>query len=152
MQRSDIEIGAKVELLNNPDVNTEIAFISHLIVPTGSKELTGDEYGVINKLSISHELNDKMSLGYNLGYNYLGEDNGDFTYSIALGVALNDKVGIYVEPFGEVENFEDHISNVDAGATYLVNESLQLDFSFGTGINKRSNYISIGASWLLLGN
>jgi hypothetical protein len=39
------------------------------------------------------------------------------------------------------------MANLDAGITYLVNPNLQLDFSFGTGINHTMNFISAGISW-----
>ena len=146
---SDIEIGTKVQLLKDDSKNTEIAFLSHLIMPTGSKELTNGGFGSINKLSISHEVNQRVGLGYNLGYNYFGNGKGDLTYSLALGIGVNSKVGIYIEPYGDFVDFEKHLSNFDAGFTYLANDNLQYDFSFGTGINNRMNYISLGFSWLM---
>ena len=146
---SDIEIGTKIQLLKSESKNTEIAFLSHLIVPSGTKELTNDKYGTINKISISHEINERFGIGYNLGYNYFGQGKGDLTYSIALGIAINDKVSIYIEPYGDFVDFDGYISNFDTGFTYLANENLQFDFSFGTGINKRMNYLSIGFSWLI---
>lgn len=69
---SNLEIGTKIQLLQKENINTEIAFLSHLILPTGTKELTNNDYGTINKLSISHELNENIELGYNIGYNYFG--------------------------------------------------------------------------------
>ena len=93
--------------------------------------------------------NSNLGIGYNLGYNYFGEEKGDFTYSIALGVGINSKVGIYIEPYGEIANMDEFIANFDTGLTYLANENLQFDFSFGTGINWKMNYMSIGCSWLI---
>ena len=147
---SDLEIGTKFEIFKTKESGTEVAFLSHLIVPTGAKELTSDEFGTVNKLSISHELSDNIGLGYNIGYNYFGTGKGDLTYSIALGIGVNDKVGIYIEPYGDIVDFEEWIANADAGFTYLVNEQLQLDFSFGAGITQRMNYLSVGVSWLIL--
>ena len=146
---SDLQIGTKIQLFKNPNKNIEVALLSHLIVPTGTKELTNDAYGTINKLSISHVINDRVGIGYNVGYDYFGRGDGDLTYSIALGVSVNEKVGVYIEPYGAVENIESHISNFDTGFTYLANDNLQFDFSFGTGLNHQMNYISVGASWLL---
>ncbi len=147
---SDLEIGTKIQLLQDDTKNTEIAFLSHLIVPTGTKTLNNTAYGTINKLSISHQINERIGIGYNLGYNYFGHDEGDFTYSVALGITITNKVGIYVEPYGEYVNFKDYVSNFDAGLTYLANPNLQFDFSFGTGINQTMNYVSVGLSWLIL--
>lgn len=144
---SDIEIGTKIQIFKRDDAKSEIAFISHLLIPTGTKELTGGHFGTINKLAVSHELTENMSLGYNFGYNYLGAGKGDLTYSLVLGIGVNEKVGIYAEPFGEVVDLVDFILNCDAGITYLANDNLQFDFSFGTGINQRMNYISVGCCW-----
>lgn len=125
---SDFEIGAKVQLLKKEEVNTEIAFLTHLIVPTGSEELSNGDYGSISKLSISHGLSETVGLGYNIGYDNFGFGSGDLTYSIALGIGVSEKVGVYIEPFGAIENFEDHVSSFDAGFTYLPDPNLQLDF------------------------
>lgn len=144
---SDIELGLKIQILKKEDLNTEIAFISHLIVPTGSHELTNAKYGTINKIAISHGLNNFLDLGYNLGYNYYGTDNGDLTYSLALGISLSNRIGMYVEAFGEYSNFTEMISNFDSGFTYLVKENLQLDFSMGLGLTQKMNYYSLGFSW-----
>ncbi|MEZ4801671.1 MAG: transporter [Gelidibacter sp.] len=143
---SDLEVGAKLELLHKDNLNTKMAFLSHLILPTGSKELTSNTFGTVNKLAVSHSIAESLDLGYNIGYNYFGEDNGDLTYSVALGIGLTDTLGLYVETYGEWIKFEDFQSNFDAGFTYLVNNNLQLDVSFGTGINHTMNYISAGCS------
>jgi hypothetical protein len=143
----DMEIGTKIQVLRREDVNTEIAFLTHLLVPSGSGDLTNGHYGTINKIAVSHQLSEKMSLGYNVGYNYLGTGNGDISYSTALGVEINNKAGLYLEPFGEITDLEDLILNFDAGITYLARENLQFDFSFGTGINHKMNYISVGCCW-----
>ena len=145
----DLEVGTKIKLLKKENLKTEIAFLSHLIIPTGTKHISIDKYGTSNKLSISHEITENFGIGYNLGYNYFCEGNGDLTYSFAFGIGINEKVGIYIEPYGEMANLDEFISNFDTGFTYLVNENLQLDFSFGAGINQSMNYMSIGCSWLI---
>lgn len=144
---SDLEIGAKIQLFKKEDVNTEIAFLSHLILPTGSNGLTNDKFGTINKLAISHTLNDKLGLGYNVGYDNMGEGKGDFTYSAALGIGLGEKFGTYVELYGEYAEFSNWGSNFDSGLTYLVRDNLQLDASFGLGLNHKMHYFSLGFSW-----
>ena len=143
---SDLELGTKINLLNKENINTEIAFISHIILPTGSTNLTNDNIGINNKLSISHELSHALSLGYNVGYVYFGEGNGDFLYSVAFGVSVTKQLGFYLEPFGSIVEFNRHESNFDAGITYLIKNNIQLDFSFGTGINQTMNYLSVGCS------
>jgi len=144
---SDLEIGAKIQLFKKESSKTEIAFLSHVILPTGTKEVSFEKLGTINKLSISHELTDNIGLAYNLGYNYFGYDNGFLTYSLVLGIGITEKVGMYLEPYGSIGIFDEHLANFDAGVTYLVKDNFQLDFSFGTGINYTMNYLSAGFSW-----
>lgn len=144
---SDLEIGAKIQLFKKEDINTEIAFLSHLILPTGSNDLTNDKFGTINKLAISHELNDKLGLGYNVGYDNMGEGKGDLTYSVALGIGLGEKFGTYLELYGEHAEFSNWGTNFDSGLTYLIKDNLQLDVSFGLGLNHDMHYFALGCSW-----
>lgn len=148
---SDIEIGAKIQIFQREGSRSEVAFISHLLVPTGSSELSNDGFGTINKLAVSHEISESMGLGYNIGYDYMGVGSGNLSYSLVLGVGVNDKVGLYIEPYGELVDMGDFLQNFDAGLTYLAKENLQFDLSFGTGINHKMNYISLGCCWKIIG-
>ena len=147
---SDIEVGAKIQLFQKEDSRFEVAFLSHLLVPTGSENLSLESFGSINKLAVSQEINETLGLGYNLGYNYFGTGSGMLTYSAVLGVGVNDKVAIYIEPYGELIDMEEFLLNFDTGLTYLVKDNLQLDFSFGTGLTHKMNYISIGCCWKIM--
>ncbi len=149
---NDFELGAKIQVLKDQNKNTEIAFLTHLTIPIGSKTLTNDKYGSVNKLAISHAINDKMGIGYNVGYNYWGEGNGDFTYSLALGISVTDKIGIFFEPYGEIIEFKDFQAYFDTGMTYLISDNFQLDFSLGNGINHKMSYLSFGLSWRIMKN
>ena len=147
---SDIEVGAKIQLFQKEESRFEVAFLSHLLVPTGSENLSLERFGTINKLAVSQEINETLGLGYNLGYNYFGRGSGMLTYSAVLGVGVNDKVAIYVEPYGELVDMEEFVLNFDTGLTYLVKDKLQLDFSFGTGLTHKMNYISLGCCWKIM--
>ncbi|HKM93858.1 MAG TPA: transporter [Prolixibacteraceae bacterium] len=144
---SDLELGAKFQLLKNENINTEIAFLTHLIVPVGSNNLTIGQLGVVNIVAFSHQLNAFMELGYNLGYNYFGAGNGDFTYSSALGISITDKIGTYIEIYGELLEINNFVANFDSGITYLIKPNFQLDLSFGLGLNQKTNYVALGFSW-----
>jgi len=143
---SDLEVGTKIQIFQKKEVNTEIAFLSHLILPTGSKEFTNDKLAIVNKLSISHVVSEVVGIGYNVGYDYYGTGKGNFTYSLALGISVFNKVGIYIEPYGNLIEFDIHEANFDSGITYLLKDNFQLDISFGIGINHKMNYFSVGAS------
>jgi len=144
---SDLEIGTKIQILRKEDINTEIAVLSHLILPTGGDGFSIGEYGTINKISIAHELGNNIGLGYNVGYDYFGFGDGNLTNSIALGFGLTDKLGVYFEQFGALVEMKDYENNFDGGVTYLLRDNLQLDYSFGVGLTTKSNYVSLGFSW-----
>ena len=146
---SDVEIGTKVQIFKKEQVNTEIAFLTHLLMPVGSEGLTNDKFGSINKLAAALEVSPKVGIGYNLGYNYFGTGKGDLIYSISTGFKLNEQTGLYIEPFGEIVGLEEHLLNIDAGFTYLLKDNFQLDFSFGAGINNTMTYVAVGFSWNL---
>ena len=156
---NDIELGVKIQLLNNDSKAIEIAFLSHLIVPSGSINMSDHQFGIINKLCISHRSKNKLSFAYNLGYDFFhNSDTWDnstnqFTYSFVSAFEVNNKVNIYIEPYGEIivkkttiNQDQAVISNINTGLTYLVNKNLQLDYSFGTGLDNQSNFMTIGCS------
>lgn len=143
---SDLELGAKVQLYKKEKVKTEIAFMSHIVLPTASKELSNEKLGTINKLLISHTLNDMLSIGYNIGYDYFGVGKGNFTYTLAVGVTLFDNFGVYLEPYGQAINLKTQVNSFDSGVTYLLQDNIQLDFSFGTGLNHDMDYFALGFS------
>lgn len=143
---SDIEIGTKIQLYKKEGVNTEIAFLSHAIISTAKEELSNNSLGTINKLSISHNISDKIGIGYNVGYDYVNKESA-LTYSVAIGFALADKFGLYIEPYGALSEGNNFESNFDTGITYLAKNNLQFDVSYGTGLNNDMQYVSAGFSW-----
>jgi hypothetical protein len=143
----DLEAGVKIQLYQRDDCSNEVAFLSHLLIPSGTKALSNELFGTLNRLAISHEITENIGVGYNVGYNYFGSGKGDFVYSLALGFAVTDKTSLFIEPYGDLINFNDLMANFDAGITYLLNPDLQLDFAFGAGINHSMNFITAGISW-----
>jgi len=143
---SDLEFGVKFQILNNIDKNTQIAFLSHIVVPTGKKKLTTNSTGFINKLAISHSLSPKIGLGYNIGHSFVEKENS-LTYSLALGYSISNTIGVYIEPYGSWAEQSQFENNFNTGFTFLINPNFQLDVSYGTGLNNKMNYFSTGFSW-----
>ena len=143
---SDLEIGTKIQLFKKESSTTEVAFLTHVILPTASKQLTNDKFGSISKLSISHSVSESIGVGYNIGYDYFGYGNGNLTYSLAIGIMITDAFGLYLEPYGAFLDIEKHKASFDGGLTYLLQDNLQLDVSYGTGLNHTLNYFAVGCS------
>lgn len=149
---SDLEVGTKVQLYRKEGAKTEVAFMTHVGLPTGSEPASVGALYSISKLCVSHTISDDFSIGYNVGFNSIsGRD--DLTYSLAFGFAITDKLGLYCEPYGAINVNSHRVPNeynFDAGFTYLLNDKVQLDWSFGTGLNHDMNYVAAGCSWLIM--
>ncbi len=151
---SDLEVGTKVQIYQKEGAKTEVAFLTHLGLPTGSESTSAGELYSISKLCISHKITDGFSIGYNVGYNTI-QSIDDVFYSASFGFSLTDKLSVYCEPYGLINvnkiaraGVGDQY-NFDAGFTYLLNNNTQLDWSFGSGINHDMNYVAAGCSWLI---
>jgi len=146
---SDLELGIKIELLKRKNLNREISFLSYLIMPTASDEMSLNSFGISNRMIFSHTLSDKTGLGYNLGYDYFGIGKGNLTYTLVIGTSLTEKIGFFMEPYGKLVEFKNLILNFDTGFTFLIKKNLQFDCSYGAGINNKINFFSVGMSWLI---
>ena len=143
----NLQLGLKLLLFQKHESPTEIAIISHVIVPTGSKNIDQNTFGIINKLAFSHSIGEQLNIGYNLGYDYHGKNSSKGTYALAFGIKLSDAFGIYVEPYGEWENIDKFTNSFDTGLTYLLGKNMQVDLSYGVGLNHSMQFISAGLSW-----
>lgn len=143
---SDLQAGFKLNILQSEEKRPEVAIISHLLLPTGTSEISGGMYAVINKVAVTHFLTQNHSLSYNVGHSYPGIGNGDLLYSLIWSVSLTDKVGVFVEAYGQLANMDEFMLNGDAGFTYLINNNVQLDYSFGVGITEDMNFHALGLS------
>ncbi len=146
---SNLEVGFKVQFTEEKEGVPEIGFLTHLVCSTGSNSFNDSSFGSINKLAITHTFSETHSLAYNIGYDYLGTGNGDLFYSLAWGITLSEKVGMYLEPYGFIRNIETWEASADAGFVYFPIPTIQLDYSFGLGLNHRMNYQSVGISFRL---
>ena len=144
---SDLEIGAKFNLLNKTSLSTKVSLLTHLALGVGDY----NNEGILSRLLFSHDLSDSVQVAYNLGYNKYFENNsegsspGIFVYSLVFSKSFGS-VGTFIEIFGENGSNQSQ-SNWDLGLTYLIKDNLQADISYGKGINNQLSYLSVGAAW-----
>lgn len=148
---ADLEAGLKVNLVNNDKF--QLGCLAHAVLPTGSKETTTGKLGLVALVSVSHSLWKNTEAGYNIGYelthNQKGEPQQNLLFSTAIGMAISQKLGFFIEAYGSLDNLDELVLHYDNGFTYLLLPNFQLDFSFGTGISKTTNFFGIGLSWLI---
>tara|TARA_B110000046_G_scaffold57595_2_gene64318 strand:+ start:3274 stop:4074 length:801 start_codon:yes stop_codon:yes gene_type:complete len=154
----NLQIGLKYQITND-DAAIVVGLMLEGRVPTGSRGISNRLYGVVSRLSLAYNLPENKSLGANLGYNNVNLDfndeglvrygQGNLTYTLVYGVSISDRVGLYVEAFGDYVEFKDWENNMDAGMTYLISDNIQLDYSYGWGLNRVMNYHAVGISIIL---
>jgi hypothetical protein len=154
----DLSAGFKVELWNEEGWRPETAFISNLGLPTGKGPFSSERFDPDYRLAFSHTLSDRFSLGYNLGQAWRTEEDAagdrdtrhDFIYTAALGVGLTEKLGGFVEFFGDIPTGSNGgpTNSLDGGFTFLIADNLQLDISSGIGLSGEADdwFVSAGFS------
>ena len=146
---SNLSIGAKYALCQKEEKGMESAILFDAVLPTGSKDVASDKADFVLKYLHTAALNDKWSLGSNLGLSLIAQEDINLVYAFAFGYTINDQWGVFAEPYGEWTRFEDFEVAADAGITYLINPKMQADLSFGTGLTQNFSFISFGFAWAI---
>jgi len=147
---SPLLLGFKTEIAKEKGVLPEIGFLGHLYLPfSASTDYKPETTGVDFRFSFAHTLSEKSSLAYNLGAAW-GNDSPEaaYVYTLVYGYSITDKLGAYVELYGDLpeNNKANHLWNF--GFTYLVSNNLQLDILGGTSITEGQDFmIAAGISF-----
>ena len=153
----DVTLAVKVELVrpapSSPGV-PRLGIIAGTSLPTGRSDIgaNGLQPGVL--LAAAWELTGRLGLGTNFGYAYLEDEAGRFDQlsgSVAFGFSLTERLGTFAEYFGTfpVGSGRESANSADAGITYLLGPSLQLDMRIGLGLDgpRPNDFRGAGASW-----
>ena len=144
---SDLQFGIKLQLYKKENKNTTVGFLSHVIAPSGSRALSENVWGSMSRFLVTHQINDRTALAYNLGYAYHNSTKGDLIYTLSCAHSISEKFGVFAEVYGDWTEFESANLNGDAGFTYLFKPNLQFDLSYGLGFTERMNFLSTGICW-----
>ncbi len=134
-------IGAKIQLYKSDKVNLSVLpsiQISSVYDDIGSLS----EQPINTKIIGNYAVSKANSVGYTIGYTF---NNNEIGYSLFLGHNFTDKISTFIELYG----FNDQL-NIDAGLAYLIQDKLQFDAYFGTGLNNKMVFASVGLSYLYL--
>ncbi len=150
---SPLAIGVKIGVTEEKGLLPEIAFLSHINFPfLASQDFKTKSTSIDFRFSFAHTLSERSSLGYNIGMFWDGDiTTANYVYTIAYGYSISNKVGTFLEIYGDLPE-DSHFNYFwDAGFTYLINNNIQLDISGGTGItqNVQDLLLSAGISFRL---
>jgi hypothetical protein len=154
----DTALGAKLYMRDERGDTPELALIFGASLPTGGDEVSSERLDPGFQFSASHTLSDRHGLGYNVGMKWASEEGpggghrtlSSYIYTAALGTAVSERTGAFVELFGEIPASAPGgpAHSVDGGMTYLVRDNLQLDLAGGIGLSDDADdwFIGIGVS------
>ena len=153
----DTALGFKIGLTENASTGTVTALLVETSLPTGSEGFTSDRADPSLRYIVAHELAESIGLGYNFGVSWATEGDGDERdrlasafYTLATGFGLTDRLGAFVELFGELglDSGATDKHSFDGGFTYLVRPNVQLDIAAGLGLNSAADdwFLGVGIS------
>ncbi|TVQ64979.1 MAG: transporter [Phycisphaerales bacterium] len=146
---ADFGVGMKVTLHDDADDPFRYGVLFGATFPTGGGEATEGDVVPELLLLLSYDLTDRLEIASNLRIDAPISDRGrylGFGATLALGYELTERVGVYAEYYGFYGASKvgpEHYANT--GATYLINDNLQLDARIGAGLNDRADDLFVGA-------
>lgn len=145
-------VGAKVGIAQEKGLLPEIGILGHIYLPlSASTDYRPETTGVDFRFSFAHTLNKRSSIAYNIGAQW-GDDSPEaaYVYTLAYGYSVSNRFGLYAEVYGDLPEDSESNHYWDAGLTYLVNDSFQLDATVGSAINAdQTLLLSAGFSYRL---
>lgn len=149
---NNFEIGFKYAFKEKEDV-TQLGLMGHWVLPTDDFSRSYDYNNYLIGLLGSSVLGKHWSVGYNLVYQARNSIEDIAFATISFVDAINDKWSFFIEFKGEMDFNQYQRGFLHSGFTYLVNENMQLDFSYANSADvdgDRSNLLSSGLSFLIL--
>jgi hypothetical protein len=104
-------------------------------------------------VAVQHPLNQRWSLGYNLGAEWNGESAEPvFVYTLSTGFDLTARLATYVEAFGFIPQYTEQDHRANGGVTYRIGNNFQLDAMGGIGLSEAAPdyFIGSGLSFRIL--
>jgi hypothetical protein len=153
-------LGLKIGVLEERGARPLMALIAGTTLPGGARPFSSDSFDPFLRACASHGLSDRLSLAYNVGaaWQTAEDETGDedtlsvLLGTVSLGFGATDRVGLFVELFGESGlSAEGALTAADGGATWLVLDNLQLDLSGGVGLSTSASdwFVGLGISFRL---
>jgi hypothetical protein len=145
----DSNLGVKVNLIERAEAGwPELAILGGMSLPTGDDGFSSDGIDPSFLALFSYELSPKLSLGTNIGASWESSSekstrDAAIVYSLALSGELTDRMGTFLELFGDRQTTGTSAS-VDGGLTFLLTNLIQLDVYVGRGLRGLTDDLFLG--------
>ena len=149
---SDGEAGVKVLLVERSGARPDVGVITAVTVPIGDEAFTSDGFDPSLTLLLGNDLSTAVAWGANAGVAFVspGHDVDDDRTSLvfwswSFGFGMTDRLGSFLEYFGQAPEGDPAVHALDTGFTFLVTPDLQVDASAGVGLGDRAPDLFVGA-------
>ena len=144
----DLLVGLKINFLKEDSAPIDLGLMAHVVVPVFpifNFQLIEPEL----IFAASRSLSDKFSISANFGGSWDSQwTEVAYLYTTVLGYSFTEKLGSFIEVYGNLSSSFSPVHNYDAGLTYLLSNNLQLDISGGRRFSEDDSFwfISTGVS------
>lgn len=161
---SQASFGTKIKIFEGTKALPKVAFLGTFLLPGGERsQYLPQHMGIQTHLLFENEINDFLSLGYDIGMEWSGDtDNPNLFFGACLNIMPNDRLSFFIESYNLYNSQKqddwaktgkscrfDCMSEI--GFAYMLSERLQVHAYTDISFNELSKYsnIGIGVSWLL---
>ncbi len=143
-----ISLSFKQRIIEQKEIIPAMTLVGYVAFEQlASKDFKGNKLPFEIKMAFENEINDKFSIGYNLG---TSNQFKNLNLSAALGYNITDKISTFVEYFSTLSK-NGNEDNIDTGIMYVINPKLQIDIAYAQPIygleNKPFGTIGIAYSF-----
>ena len=152
---SDLEVGAKIRILDADRAGIDLALLPMVSLPTGAAHLTSGGYDPTLKITWARELPAGFGLTGNVNLSSLTEDGTRFhqeAISFSLGHDLFMGWGGYAEAYGfsKMSAAEGAGITVNGGVSRLIGRRAQFDLEAGRGVTSAAPDWFVGVGFAVI--
>jgi hypothetical protein len=151
---ADFSLGFKYKVFEQEGLRPHFGVLGGLSMPSGSAKTTAGNVEPELVFAWAYDLHERVGLGGNVGLAVRNDETHQFlqtSASMALGVALTESLGAYVEYFGFYPDAfaQDAAHSLGGGLTFLITDNFQIDLRAGVGLNEQADdlFTGIGMAW-----
>jgi hypothetical protein len=147
---SGVNIGTKIRCYEGGGAVPAVSVLANFSIPcTGTKGFVVENFAPSLYLLFENTLNDRFSLGYNVGAEWDGSSPSPATFlALSLGYSITDGVGCFIESYNYLARGGNQFC-ADFGFNYMVARKVQLDIAANLDLRDPAHCwaVSFGVAW-----
>ena len=142
--------GIKALLTKGTKVIPHISLLLQAGIPfLATKDFQPPHIAPAIRFLFQNEITDKLNITYNAGAEWDGyETHPEYMYSISPEYLVAEKLQLFAELYGFVEEHESAKTNIDGGIGYLFTDDVKIDVNAGWGLSTQAtnHFYAVGLS------